>query len=80
MMEIKKFVELMTGEFDNKEQFMEMKEAGKSFPYAQHINTVCYVNHFFLFNSQNLYSILCNDFYVSISDKIRASTERFSLP
>ena len=31
MMEIKKFVELMTGEFDNKEQFMEMKEAGKSF-------------------------------------------------
>ena len=41
MMEIKKFVELMTGEFDNKEQFMEMKEAGKSFPYAQHINTVC---------------------------------------
>lgn len=41
MMEIKKFVEFMTGEFDNKEQFMEMKEAGKSFPYAQHINTVC---------------------------------------
>ena len=41
MMDIKKFVELMTGEFDNKEQFMEMKEAGKSFPYAQHINTVC---------------------------------------
>ena len=41
MMEIKKFVELMTGEFDNKEQFMEMKEAGKSFPYAQHVNTVC---------------------------------------
>ena len=41
MMEINKFVELMTGEFDNKEQFMEMKEAGKSFPYAQHINTVC---------------------------------------
>ena len=40
----------------------------------------CYVNHFFLFNSQNLYAILCNDFYVSISDKIRASTERFSLP
>ena len=41
MMEIKKFVELMTGEFVNKEQFMEMKEAGKSFPYAQHVNSVC---------------------------------------
>ena len=36
MMKIKNFVDLMTGEFDNKEQFMEMKEAGKSFPYAQH--------------------------------------------
>lgn len=41
MMKIKNFVDLMTGEFDNKEQFIEMKEAGKSFPYAQHINTVC---------------------------------------
>ena len=41
MMKIKNFVDLMTGEFDNKEQFMEMKEAGKSFPYAQHVNTVC---------------------------------------
>ena len=41
MMKIKNFVDLMTGESDNKEQFMEMKEAGKSFPYAQHINTVC---------------------------------------
>ena len=31
----------MTGHFDNKEQFTEMKEAGKIFPYAQHVNTVC---------------------------------------
>ena len=30
MMKIKNFVALMTGEFDNKEQFMEMKEAGNS--------------------------------------------------
>ena len=34
-------VKLMTGHFDNKEQFTEMKEAGKIFPYAQHVNTVC---------------------------------------
>ena len=40
MMKIKNFVDLMTGEFDNKEQFMEMKEAGKSFPYAQQIKNI----------------------------------------
>ena len=40
-MKIEKFVKLMTGHFDNKEQFTEMKEAGKIFPYAEHVNTVC---------------------------------------
>ena len=40
-MKLDNFIGMMTGYFDNKEQFMEMKEAGKSFPYAQHINTVC---------------------------------------
>ena len=42
-MNVERFVKLMTGHFDNKEQFTEMKEAGKIFPYAQHVNTVC--NH-----------------------------------
>ena len=41
IMKIEKFVKLMTGHFDNKEQFTEMKEAGKIFPYAEHVNTVC---------------------------------------
>ena len=40
-MKIENFVRLMTGHFDNKEQFTEMKKAGKMFPYAQHVNTVC---------------------------------------
>ena len=40
-MKIEKFVKLMTGHFDNKEQFSKMKEAGEIFPYAQHVNTVC---------------------------------------
>ena len=39
-MNVERFVKLMTGHFDNKEQFTEMKEAGKIFPYAQHVNTV----------------------------------------
>lgn len=40
-MKTEEFVKLMTGHFDNKEQFTEMKAAGKIFPYAQHVNTVC---------------------------------------
>ena len=40
-MKTEEFVKLMTGHFDNKEQFTEMKAAGKTFPYAQHVNTVC---------------------------------------
>ena len=38
---MEKFVKLMTGHFDNREQFTEMKSAGKLFPYARHVNTVC---------------------------------------
>ncbi len=40
-MKIDRFVKLMTGYFDNKEQYTEMKEAGKIFPYARHVNNVC---------------------------------------
>ncbi len=40
-MKTEEFIKLMTGHFDNKEQFTEMKAAGKIFPYAQHVNTVC---------------------------------------
>ena len=40
-MKTEEFVKLMTGHFDNKEQFTQMKAAGKIFPYAQHVNTVC---------------------------------------
>ena len=37
---VERFVKLMTGHFDNKEQFTEMKKAGKIFPYAQHVNSL----------------------------------------
>lgn len=40
-MEIEKFIKLITGHFDNKAQFKKMQEAGKVYPYAEHINTVC---------------------------------------
>ncbi len=41
IMKIDRFVKFMTGYFDNKEQYTEMKEAGKIFPYARHVNNVC---------------------------------------
>lgn len=41
MTKIEEFVKVITGRFDNKEQFDAMKKAGKTYPYAQHVNTVC---------------------------------------
>ena len=35
------FMKLITGYFNNKEQFEEMQKSGKVYPYAEHVNTVC---------------------------------------
>lgn len=35
------FMKLITGYFNNKEQFEEMQKVGKIYPYAEHVNTVC---------------------------------------
>ena len=35
------FTEMMTGHFDNKEQFDKMQAEGKTYPYAEHVNTIC---------------------------------------
>ena len=40
-MKLDNFINMMTGHFDNKEQFDMMQKAGKSYPYAEHVNTVC---------------------------------------
>ena len=39
-MKLDKFIGMMTGHFDNKEQFDMMQKAGKIYPYAEHINTI----------------------------------------
>lgn len=41
MRKLETFVNLITGHFDNKEQFKAMKEAGKPYPFAEHVNTAC---------------------------------------
>ena len=41
MRKLETFINLITGHFDNKEQFKAMKEAGKPYPFAEHVNTAC---------------------------------------
>ena len=43
MMKLDNFVGMMTGHFDNKDQFKKMQAEGKTYPYAEHVNTVCNV-------------------------------------
>ena len=40
-MKLDEFTEMMTGHFDNKEQFDKMQAEGKTYPYAEHVNTIC---------------------------------------
>ena len=41
MTKLENFVRMMTGHFDNKDQFDKMQEEEKTYPYAEHINTIC---------------------------------------
>lgn len=42
MNNLKQFMALLTGEFDNREQYEKKLAAGESkFPYAEHVNTAC---------------------------------------
>ena len=41
MMKPDNFVGMMTGHFDNKDQFNKMQAEGKTYPYAEHVNTIC---------------------------------------
>ena len=41
MMKLDNFVGMMTGHFDNKDQFNKMQAEGKAYPYAEHVNTIC---------------------------------------
>ena len=41
MMKLDNFINMMTGHFNNKEQFDNMQSEGKPYPYAEHINIIC---------------------------------------
>ena len=41
IMKLENFVGMMTGHFDNKDQFNKMQAEGKVYPYAEHVNTIC---------------------------------------
>lgn len=41
MTRLNDFMEILTGEFDNKEQFELMQEKGAKYPFAKHVNTIC---------------------------------------
>lgn len=42
MSKLNDFIELLTGTFDNAQQYEERKEKGETtFPYAEHVNTIC---------------------------------------
>lgn len=38
---LKDFINILTGRFNNSEQFEKMKQDNLDFPYAEHINTIC---------------------------------------
>ena len=40
-MKLDNFLGMMTGHFDNKDQFNKMQAEGKTYPYAEHVNTIC---------------------------------------
>ena len=41
IMKLENFVGMMTGHFDNKDQFEKISKTNPQYPYAKHINTAC---------------------------------------
>ena len=41
MAKLDEFMVLLTGSFNNKEQYSSLQKAERNFPYAEHINTAC---------------------------------------
>lgn len=41
MRRLEEFIKVITGRFDNQEQFDKMQKEQREFPYAEHVNTAC---------------------------------------
>ena len=54
MMKLDNFINMMTGHFNNKEQFDNMQREGKTYPYAEHIH----LSHNHLFSTHPLRKLI----------------------
>nr|WP_317449630.1 hypothetical protein [uncultured Sellimonas sp.] len=41
MSQLEEFMKLLTGNFDNREQYEALKKNGENYPFAEHVNTPC---------------------------------------
>lgn len=76
MSQLNEFMELITGSFNNKDQYQQRKESDPEFPFAEHINTICNDK------IQNLPSdfsgyFLVEESYYTVQGKKRASSHLF---
>ena len=77
MDQLQEFMDLLTGNFNNAEQFNRKKQGGSAdFPFARHCNTVC--NHKIKNLPENFKGIfLVEESYYTVGDSTRASSHLF---
>lgn len=76
MTRLQEFMEMITGKFDNKEQYEQMKAQGAEFPYARHINTAC--NNRILHLPEDFKGIfMVEESYYTTGDKTHGSPHLF---
>lgn len=76
MSRLNSFIELLTGKFNNSEQYEDMEKKGKDFPYAEHVNTVC--NHKIVHLPEDFKGIfLVEESYYTTNGKTHSSNHLF---
>ena len=76
MTKLNDFIKILTGEFNNSEQYENMKKNGEEFPYAEHINIVC--NDKITNLPSNFNGIfMIEESYYKLNEKMHASPHLF---
>ena len=80
MNRLQQFVELLTGSFDNREQYEQMqKEGNQTFPLARHVNTAC--NDKITGLPQDFDGVfVLEESYYNVGERTNASPHLFCLP